>query len=175
MTGRIALFCLAVSAVMAAFTVSATPAAAQCRLCDTPELIVDPATEEDRRVQLQVETMLDFDQLVVLGDGSATLGPSGARLTEGGIAALSARAMVGEVVIRGEPGRRVAISLPQRIELHNVEGGQIRLESIEHDLPSQPELDASGELRFRFGGRLEISGAAEGDYRGDIPIVAEYR
>lgn len=175
MTGRIALFCLAVSAVMASFSVSATPAAAQCRLCDDPELIVDPVDTVQERVELSVETVLDFDQLVVLGDGSATLGPSGSRLTEGGIAALSARAMVGEVVIRGEAGRHITISLPRRIELYNVEGGRIRLESIEHDLPSNPELDGSGELRFRFGGRLEISGAAEGDYRGDIPIVAEYR
>ncbi|WP_265528170.1 DUF4402 domain-containing protein [Sphingomicrobium marinum] len=175
MTGRFALFCLAAVAVLATLTVSVTPAAAQCRLCDTPELIVDPVDKAEERVQLSVETMLDFDQLVVLGDGSATLAATGARMTEGGIAALSARAMVGEVVIRGEAGRRISISLPSRIELHNIEGGRIRLESIEHDLPSQPELDANGELRFRFGGRLEISGAAEGDYRGDVPIVAEYR
>lgn len=175
MTGRFALFCLAAVAVLASLTVPVTPAAAQCRLCDTPELIVDPADKAEERVELSVETVLDFDQLVVLGDGSATLGASGTRMTDGGIAALSARAMVGEVVIRGEAGRRISINLPDRIELHNIEGGRIRLESIEHDLPSQPELDGNGELRFRFGGRLEITGAAEGDYRGDVPILAEYR
>jgi len=29
-------------------------------------------------------------------------------------------------------------------------------------------------LSFRFGGRVRISGDAEGDYRGDLPVTAEY-
>jgi hypothetical protein len=29
-------------------------------------------------------------------------------------------------------------------------------------------------LTFRFGGRIRISGDAEGDYRGNLPIAAEY-
>jgi hypothetical protein len=35
-------------------------------------------------------------------------------------------------------------------------------------------LDSAGSLSFRFGGRLTISGDAEGDYRGDVPITVEY-
>ena len=38
-----------------------------------------------------------------------------------------------------------------------------------------PRLDSAGNLTFRFGGRLHVSGDAEGDYRGDLPITAEYR
>ena len=37
-----------------------------------------------------------------------------------------------------------------------------------------PQLDAAGNLTFRFGGRLRVSGDADGDYRGDLPITVEY-
>ncbi len=48
------------------------------------------------------------------------------------------------------------------------------ISDIVTDLPSLPRLDLSGSLSFRFGGRIEISGEAEGDYRGDLPITIEY-
>jgi hypothetical protein len=38
-----------------------------------------------------------------------------------------------------------------------------------------PRLDSSGTLTFRFGGRIRITGDADGDYRGDLPISAEYQ
>jgi hypothetical protein len=41
-------------------------------------------------------------------------------------------------------------------------------------LPVTPQLDSSGNLAFRFGGRLSVAGDAEGDYRGDVPITVEY-
>lgn len=175
MTGRFALFLFAGSVLPALFAASVEPAAAQCRLCEDRELIVDPAKDEDERVQLHVETMLDFDQIVVTGiGGHAMVAPDGTRLTEGGVSALSPRAMPGEVVIRGEPGRPVAVTLPERIELLSVSGSRIRLEAIESDLGESPRLDSSGELRFRFGGRLILEGDIQGDYRGDVPITAEY-
>jgi hypothetical protein len=37
-----------------------------------------------------------------------------------------------------------------------------------------PKLDGAGNLSFRFGGRLRISGDADGGYRGDVPITVEY-
>jgi hypothetical protein len=30
-------------------------------------------------------------------------------------------------------------------------------------------------LSFRFGGRVRITGNADGDYRGDLPITVEYQ
>ena len=83
--------------------------------------------------------------------------------------------MVGEVVIRGEPGRLVRIELPGRIELFGLTGGAIRLESIRSDLPPAPRLDsAMAELSFRFGGSLRVSGDVDGEFRGDVPIDVDY-
>jgi hypothetical protein len=30
-------------------------------------------------------------------------------------------------------------------------------------------------LQFRFGGRLQIAGLDDGDYRGRIPVTVEYQ
>ena len=157
----------------------AAPASAQdvtapCSLC-TPKSSED--TEKPAApVKLDVEVNLDFDRLVLTGagDGCAELDPGGGRSVTGSISAISARAMVGEVVIRGEPGRYVRIELPRQIELHGYSGGTIRLESVRSDLPKLPRLDDNGRLRFRVGGVLQVSGDLSGSFRGDVPIEVDY-
>jgi len=37
-----------------------------------------------------------------------------------------------------------------------------------------PRLDSGGKLTFRFGGRIRVTGNADGDFRGDLPITVEY-
>jgi len=146
---------------------------APCRLCDT-------AASKDEQpaapVSLDVEASLDFDRLILAGkgEGSAQLSPDGGRSVSGSITAIGARAMVGEVAVRGEPGRIVRVSLPDSIELYGLSGGTIRLESIRSDLPAMPRLDADGRLTFRFGGILRVSGDLDGEFRGDVPIDVEY-
>lgn len=153
----------------------ATPASAQCRLCDTPTTSRDEP-EAKGEVRLEVETSVDFDRLILSGpgEGSALLRPDGSTAIAGTVAQMSPRAMVGTVTLRGEPGRAVRIGLPRRIVLHSLSGGQLTFDDVASDLPSLPYLDAAGTLTFRFGGRLRLSGDAEGDYRGDLPITAEY-
>jgi len=176
MTGRIlAQFALALSGAMA-FTAPALPqdVTAPCSLC-TP---VPPVAGEKPAapVKLDVEVNLDFDRLVLTGngDGSAELRPDGARNVSGSIASISARAMVGEVVIRGEPNRYVRIDLPRRIELQGFSGGAIRLESLRSDLPQMPRLDGDGRLKFRLGGVLHLTGDVSGEFRGDVTIDVDY-
>lgn len=82
--------------------------------------------------------------------------------------------MVGQAVVRGEAGRAVRVELPQRIALYSVSGGRIGIDDLVSDLPAMPRLDSSGRLSFRFGGRLNVTGDAEGQYRGDVPITVEY-
>ena len=149
---------------------------AQCRLCETPTNAIPVPDEQAEPIALEVATSLDFDQIVVIGmgSGSALLGADGSRLTEGAVQALSARAMVGDVIVRGDSGRRVDVTLPTRIALHATDGSRIILDQIEADLPAAPRLDDSGQLRFRFGGRLEVDGGLEGDFRGDLTISVEY-
>lgn len=155
---------------------AATPAEAQCRLCSTPVT----ARSEDApatKVTVEIETSLNFDRLVVLGagTGSAELRPDGSRSAQGTVADIGPRAMVGTAILHGEPGRFVRVDLPSRIELYSLSGGQIAFDEVSSDLPAMPRLDPSGSLTFRFGGRIRISGDADGDYRGDLPITAEYQ
>jgi hypothetical protein len=147
---------------------------APCRLCESTDKPADDKPKEP--VSLDVETRLDFDRLVVAGagEGRAELGPDGAHSISGSITAIGARAMVGEVVIRGEPGRLVRVELPRRITLTGMAGGTIQLESIRSDLPVMPRLDGNGRLHFRFGGILRITGDVDGEYRGDVPIDVDY-
>jgi hypothetical protein len=173
MIGRRALFALSF-AVVVAFT-AAPIARAQCRLCEARTTAAENVAA-DGPIELDIEASLDFDQLIVLGHGggSATLGPDGSRRISGSVEALSARAMVGAARVRGQPGRAVRVDLPKRIDLYSVNGGRIMIDDIATDLPSLPKLDSSGVLSFRFGGRVHVIGDEEGEFRGDLPITAEY-
>ena len=111
----------------------------------------------------------EHDELLVIREW-----PDGSMTANGSVKEVSPRAMAGTVVLRGEPGRAVRIELPRRITLYSLSGGQVVFEDVVSDLPSLPRLDSNGTLTFRFGGSLRVSGNSEGDYRGDLPIIAEY-
>jgi hypothetical protein len=174
--GRIAaLVALAVLAATGSTAPAQSPgASAPCRLCDSGD--ASDSEVPAAPVTLDVQTSLDFDRLILVGsgEGSAELGPDGSRIVSGSIAAIGARAMVGAVVIRGEPGRPVRNVLPARIELFGLSGGTITVDTIRSDLPQMPRLGADGTLSFRFGGILRLSGELDGDFRGDVPIEVEY-
>jgi formylmethanofuran dehydrogenase subunit C len=175
MTGR-SLALLMPFALLAGALVVPDAAVAQCRLCAAPT--TEPVSETGRDdVRIEVQTSLDFDQLVLTGSassGTAMLLPDGTARTSGSVGALSGRAMVGSIIVRGEPGRYVRIGLPGAISLYGLAGGTIRVDSLVTDLPGQPRLDAQGMLQFRFGGALHIHGNVDGDYRGDVPITVDY-
>ena len=152
-----------------------SPAAAQCRLCESPTTVRD-SEDGKNEVQLEVESSISFDRLILYGagGGTAVLRPDGSSSGTGAVTDLSPRAMVGSATVRGEPGRTIRVELPRRIVLHSISGGEIVFDDVASDLPSLPRLDSSGNLTFRFGGRLRINGDADGEYRGDLPITAEY-
>jgi hypothetical protein len=169
-------YALASSLAAAALLSGASaPLHAQCRLCSAPT--TDLHEEEDGGpLQIEVETTLNFDRLVLLGDGtgSATLLPTGEKSATGSVATVSAGAMVGSVTVHGQANRIVRVDLPRQIQLYSVGGSRIEIDNIETDLPGLPKLDSAGNLDFRFGGRVRITGDAEGQYRGDVPITVEY-
>lgn len=175
MTGRNHALLSTFALLAGAFAMPAA-APAQCRLCDAP--VTDRPSEPDgQAVRIEVQARLDFDQLVLMdtsSGGVARLLPDGTSSTSGAIGALTGRAMVGSVVVRGEPNRAVRVDLPRGIQLYGLSGGSIRVESLTTNLPPNPRLDSQGSLQFRFGGELHIQGSVEGDYRGDVPITVDY-
>jgi hypothetical protein len=168
------LFAL-VLAMIGVSTVVNEPATAQCRLCSTPSTMPSPRID-DKPVDLQIESRLNFDRVILSGDGqgAAVIRPDGSRSAQGAVVEVSPRAMVGSATVHGEPGRAVRVELPRRIVLYSLSGGQITFDEVMSDLPSVPRLDTAGNLAFRFGGRLTVSGDAEGEFRGDLPITVEY-
>lgn len=175
MTGRNQALLYSIALLAGAFVMPG-PAPAQCRLCDAPATD-RPSESEGQGVQIEVQARLDFDQLVLMdasSGGVARLLPDGTSNTSGAISALTGRAMVGSVLVRGEPNRPVRIDLPRSIQLYGLSGGSIQVESLTTDLPPQPRLDSQGSLHFRFGGELHVQGSVEGDYRGDVPITVDY-
>lgn len=171
--GRSNLFALVGLTAIAA---TSSPVVAQCRLCDQPTT-ARPDDSAGGDVDLQIETDLNFDRLILMGAGAgaATLRPDGSESMEGTVVEVGPRAMVGSVLVHGEPNRAVRVDLPKRIELFSVGGGRIVLDDVTTDVSSAPHLDAAGNLTFRFGGRLIISGDTDGPYRGDLPITVEYQ
>ena len=174
MMRRIALLVGGLAALGSQLAVCA-PAQAQCRLCDVPTMQA-PGVTEKTNVDLEIDARLNFDALVMLGngEGTATLRPDGSRIVTGMVGDISGRAMVGSATVHGEPGRSIRIDLPRSIAMHSLSGGEVTIDEIVSTLPSVPRLDSAGTLNFRFGGRLKVTGDAEGDYRGDIPITVEY-
>lgn len=165
---------LLIAGIAAAAAIS-SPAGAQCRLCNQPTAD-RPEDKQDGDVELQVETGLSFDRLIISGSGggAATIRPDGAKSMEGSVVEISPRAMVGTVLVHGEANRLVRVDLPRRIELYSMGGSRITLDDVATDLKGPPRLDAAGNLSFRFGGRLIVSGDTDGQYRGDLPITVEY-
>ena len=166
---------LALVLMTSSVAVGSTPAGAQCRLCSTPSIAPDQKMD-GKPVELQIESSLRFDRLVLsgAGQGSAVIRPDGSSSAQGAIESMSARAMVGSATVHGEPGRAVRVELPRRITLYSLSGGEIVFDEVASDLPSLPRLDSAGNLSFRFGGRLTVNGDAEGEYRGDLSITVEY-
>jgi len=149
---------------------------AQCRLCDQPSTALAPGAANGDDIQIDIETDINFDRLILArpGDGTAVIRPDGTRTATGSLSEVGARAMVATVVVRGQPNRDVRVEIPTRIELFSLSGGRIAFDQVESDLPAVPRLDSTGRLTFRFGGRLRVTGDAEGDYRGDLPVTVEY-
>ena len=168
-------FALLLAASVAA-AVGLSPARGQCRLCDKPTTSLSQSADGDG-IALEIESSLDFDRLILAGagQGAAVIRPDGTAAAQGALSGVSPRAMVGTAVVHGDPGRAVRVELPPRIDLYSVSGGRIAVDGVVSDLPSMPRLDSAGTLTFRFGGRVTITGDAEGDYRGNIPITVEYQ
>jgi hypothetical protein len=162
-------------ALLVAALAGPAPVYGQCRLCDqqtSARPTEAPAGEPD----LQIETSLNFDRLILSGNGQggAIIRPAGTSGAEGAVLEIGPRATVGTVSVHGQPNRELSIDMPHRIELYSGAGGRMSLVDIATDLPSSPRLDAGGNLSFHFGGRLLVSGSDEGQYRGDLTINVDY-
>jgi Domain of unknown function (DUF4402) len=156
---------------------TAAPVHAQCRLC-APGPDAQPAAA-GLPLNISVDAMLDLGraaQTVRNGAGTINLDArSGARTVSGTLADLGGMSMKGTVRLSGSPFAPVTISLPNRIQLTAPDGSTADVTEIRSDIGSNAVLDAQGRLNVNFGGRLIVTGGASGDFRGRIPVTADYR
>ncbi|MEQ1547135.1 MAG: DUF4402 domain-containing protein [Chakrabartia sp.] len=147
-----------------------------CRLCA-------PGTDSrdsvpDLPLRIEVETALDFSKVAQSGGGGGNISvdpQTGARRLGGALVDLGGMVLRGTVRITGTPRAMIRVELPSRVELRSSSGGKVELVDLVSDLPSGPRIGADGQLNFSFGGRLLIKGDVSGNFRGSIPISADYQ
>lgn len=153
-------------------------AAAQCLLCAQQGSSAAVSTRSTATpLHVEVETQLDMGRVAVgaMG-GEVEIDPaSGARRLRGDVVDLGGFSLTGVVTVRGEPGAEVRVILPATIELEGGGGRRARVDGLATDLSAAPRLGPDGRLQFRFGGRLQVAAAGDGDYRGRIPVTVEYQ
>jgi Domain of unknown function (DUF4402) len=138
------------------------------------------ATEKDdkaRPLNIEIRSSLDFSRATSTGNsgGSIAIDPnSGARTVSGDIVDLGGAPFAGSAVVTGEPGRAIRIEMPSTIRLTSATGGSIDIVNLRTNLNPAPRLDMAGRLEFAFGGDLMLKGNVAGQFRGRIPITAEY-
>ncbi len=157
---------------------------AQCLLCTQGTAGADSAPSSplatpraaERPLSITIDADLDFARLVAgPSGGSVRIDPaSGQAVVQGGIAAIGGSGFSGRGRIEGTPGATVRIDLPREVVLQSTTGGVAHVRDIVSDLPLIARINADGRLDFAFGGRLEVSGDTDGDFRGRIAITVSY-
>ncbi len=150
---------------------------AQCLLCAPDKRDDAAAREAEVPLRVEVETRLDMGRIAVgaMGGEVAVDPVSGTRRLSGDVVDLGGFALSGTVTVRGAPGAEVRVILPASVDLEGGHGRSARVTGLITDLSAAPRLGPDGRLVFRFGGRLQIAGADDGDYRGRIPVTVEYQ
>ena len=146
-----------------------------CQLCATGPIPVAPSV---RPLRVEIDASLDFSTAAhsSSGEGSIEIDPrTGQRRVTGGLVALGGMALRGTVRVTGDPFRHVRITLPTTILMQSTQGATADISAISADVSSSPKLGADGTLVFSFGGRMTVHGGAAGDFRGTIPITADYQ
>lgn len=157
----------------------ANPVAAQCLLCQTgqnaPATIVTEDANE-RPLHVEVAATLDFARLIAgQSGGTVRVDPQGGGVvTSGNVRAAAGLAFTGRIIITGTPRRMVRIDLPDVATLSSATGGTLRLSAISTGRAPVLHIGADGRLDIAFGGQLELDGAADGDFRGRIPVSVSY-
>lgn len=134
-----------------------------------------PDDRRDQPLRIEVIADLDFSRLVAgRNGGSVRIDPDGSGSTVGGAALIGGYGFSARVLVSGTPGRTVRISLPHEVVLSAASGRVARVRDISANLPPLVRLGPDGRLEFAFGGRLDLDGEADGDYRGRIDVTVSY-
>lgn len=168
---------------------SAAMAQGNCTNCDLPPGCRGNGTTNGngnafgrpdcQRLEITIESDLDFGRLVLLGDGQARVVldlSSGQKTVIGDADDLGGLPFTGKVIVTGAPFQQVAIDLPAEIDMRDPNGGDAIVRNFVMDADPFSTLDSEGRLEFRFSATLVLGGdqGSAGRLRGRIPISVEY-
>ena len=142
-----------------------------------PDPFARDSEEKIRPLDIEIRSSLDFSRATATGGngGRIAIDPnSGARTVSGDVVDLGGSPFAGSAVVTGEPGRAIRIEMPSTIKLTSATGGSVEIVNLRTNLSPAPRLDMFGRLEFSFGGDLLLKGNVSGQFRGRIPITAEY-
>ena len=161
---------------MLAFALSLSGSTAEAQTCQLCESVPSAAKVPLRPLAVSIDATLDFSTAVHTnrGAGSITVDARTGRRQLIGLISIGGPALVGTVTITGEPFARVVVDMPASILLNSNLGAVADVTQIRSDLPPHPMIGQDGRLVFTFGGRLTVRDEAAGDFRGRIPITADY-
>jgi hypothetical protein len=162
-----------IASYLASALVPARLSAEECRLC-TSQPSGGEAIEEPLHVD--IISGLTFNRAAHTGNagGQISVDTNGTSDIRGGLINLGGYAVAGNAVVRGEPGRNIRIDLPSNVQMTSSTGSKIEIVNLHTNLHASPRLDSAGQLRFSFGGELNVAGDLSGSFRGRIPITAQY-
>jgi hypothetical protein len=160
----------------AALIAGAPLAAEECRLCQAETGVADKPMAAGKSPQIEIVSGLMFNRAAHTGQGKGRIivNANGESNINGGLINLGGYSVAGTAIIRGEAGRHVRIELPAKVEMTSATGGKIEIANLRTNLVISPQLDASGQLTFSFGGDLSVDSDISGKFRGRIPITAQY-
>ncbi|MEQ1510547.1 MAG: DUF4402 domain-containing protein [Sphingopyxis sp.] len=157
------------------------PVGAQCLLCEAgarnqDDVSRDSNQPQERPLRVEITADLDFSRLVAgPGGGHVTIDPATGRpVSAGEIHLVSGSGFSGRIHIEGMPGRMVRIDVPQSVSMTSASGGRATVSDISTGLSPLLRIGPDGRLDVALGGRLELSGSVDGEFRGRIPITINY-
>jgi hypothetical protein len=151
-------------------------AADECRLCPDQAGLDASQPRAEKAPVVDILSGLAFNRAAQngKGDGKISVSTDGGSAVNGGLIDLGGSAVAGTAVIHGAPGRYIRIELPDKVEMISTTGGKIEISNLRTNLGISPQLDATGQLTFSFGGDLHVDGDMSGKFRGRIAITAQY-
>ena len=186
------------AAVLAlAFAAAPTPlspayAQGNCPNCDLPPGCRGKGNNKDKgnngngrgkpgceRLEIIIESDLDFGRLVLLGDGESRVIldlSSGQKTIIGDADDLGGMPFTGRAIITGAAFQQVSIDLPSMVDMRDPNGGNAVIQDFVMDADPFSTLDSDGRLEVSFSGTLVLGAeqAGAGKLRGRVPISVEY-
>jgi hypothetical protein len=126
------------------------------------------------QTDLIVQQDINFGTLLVNAAGTATISPSGAVTTTGGVIAAGGFPQAAVLELNSHPHEPYALLLPNSVTLTNSTGATMVLRNFTFNPPATGMM-GNGKLDMSVGATLQVtSNQAGGAYQENIDVIVTY-